>query len=86
MRRQGILFCETQRYSVDGLILSQADSSLMVSMVQITGGVSRHPLVPLTWAARVPAGRRRVKPSGWLFEQIPVPVFPPGDAPDNFVL
>jgi hypothetical protein len=46
MRRQGILFCETQRYSVDGLILSQVESSLTVSMVQITGGVSRHPQSP----------------------------------------
>ena len=33
----------------------------------------------------VPAGRR-MKPSGWLLEQVPVPVFPPRDAPDNFVL
>ena len=41
------------------------------------------PPVPLTWAARVTAGRP-VKPSG-LFEQIAVSVVPPSNAPDNFV-
>jgi len=85
MRQHGILFCETQRYSVDDLMLSQAESSLMVSMVQIHRGSLATPPVPLTWAARVPAGRR-VEPSGWLLEQVSVSVFPPRDAPDNFVL
>ena len=86
MRQQGILPCEAQRYSVDGLMLSQADSSLMVSIVQIHRGSLSTPPVPLAWAARVPAGRRRVKPIGWLLEQVPVSVFPPRNAPDNFVL
>ena len=86
MRWHGILFCETQRYRVDDLMLSQAESSLVVSMMQIYRGSLSTPPVPLTWAARVPAGRRRVKPIGWLLEQVPVPVFPPGYAPDNLVL
>src|SRR5690349_13958493 len=86
MRQHGILPCEAQRYSVEGLMLSQADSSLMVSMMQIHRGHLTIPPVPLTWAARVPAGRRWMKPSGWLLEQVPVPVFPPGNAPDYFVL
>jgi hypothetical protein len=51
--------------------------------VQIHRGSLPTPPVPLTWAARVTAGRP-VKPSG-LLEQVPVSVFPPGDAPDNFV-
>ena len=46
IRRQGILFCEAQRYSVDGLMLSQAESSLMVSICRYTGGVFRHPQSP----------------------------------------
>ena len=37
---------DTQRYRVDGLILSQADSSLTVSICRSTGGVSRHPQSP----------------------------------------
>lgn len=85
MRQCGILFCEAQRYSVDGLMLSQADSSFVVSMVQIHRGSLATTPVPLTWPARVTAGRRD-NPIGWLLEQVPVPVFPPGDAPDNFVL
>ena len=83
MRRHGILFLETQRYSVDGLMLSQAESSLTVSMMQIHRGSLSTPPVPLTWAARVTAGRP-VKPFG-LCEQIAVSVFPPSNAPDNFV-
>ncbi len=51
--------------------------------VQIHRGSLPTPPVPLTWAARVTAGRP-VKPSG-LFEQIAVSVFPPSNAPDNFV-
>ncbi len=86
MRQQGILFCEAQRYSVDGLMLSQAESSLVVSMVQIYRGSLSTPPVPLTWAARVAAGRRWVKPIGWLLEQVSVSVLPPRDAPDNFLL
>jgi len=46
MRRQGILFCETQRYRVDGLMLSHAESSLTVSICRYTGGVLRHPQSP----------------------------------------
>ncbi len=52
--------------------------------VQIHRGSLTTPPVPLTWAARVTAGRP-VKPIGWLFEQIAVSVFPPSNAPDNFV-
>ena len=52
--------------------------------MQIHRGSLATPPVPLTWAARVTAGRP-VKPSGWLLEQIAVSVFPPGNAPDNFV-
>ncbi len=51
--------------------------------VQIYRGSLATPPVPLTWAARVTAGRP-VKPSG-LFEQIAVSVVPPSNAPDNFV-
>lgn len=51
--------------------------------VQIHRGSLPTPPVPLTWAARVTAGRP-VKPSG-LFEQIAVSVFPPSNAPDYFV-
>ncbi len=53
--------------------------------VQIHRGSLPTPPVPLTWAARVTAGRP-VKPIGWLFEQIAVSVFPPSNAPDNFLL
>ncbi len=52
--------------------------------MQIHRGSLATPPVPLTWAARVTAGRP-VKPIGWLFEQIAVSVFPPSNAPDNFV-
>ena len=83
MRWHGILFCETQRYRVDDLMLSQAESSLVVSMMQIYRGSLSTPPVPLTWAARVTAGRP-VKPTR-LFEQIAVSVFPPSNAPDNFL-
>jgi hypothetical protein len=51
--------------------------------VQIHRGSLSTPPVPLAWAARVTAGRP-VKPSG-LLEQIAVSVFPPSNAPDNFV-
>ena len=51
-----------------------------------TPGSLSTPPVPLTWAARVAAGRRCVKPIGWLLEQLPVSVLPPRDAPDNFML
>jgi hypothetical protein len=52
--------------------------------MQIHRGSLSTPPVPLAWAARVTAGRP-VKPSGWLFEQIAVSVFPPSNAPDNFL-
>ena len=52
--------------------------------VQIHRGSLATPPVPLPWAARVTAGRP-VKPIGWLLEQIAVSVFPPSNAPDNFV-
>jgi hypothetical protein len=52
--------------------------------MQIHRGSLPTPPVPLTWAARVTAGRP-VKPSRWLLEQIAVSVFPPSNAPDNFV-
>ena len=51
--------------------------------MQIHRGSLTTPPVPLPWAARVTAGRP-VKPSR-LFEQIAVSVFPPSNAPDNFV-
>jgi len=52
--------------------------------MQIHRGSLSTPPVPLTWAARVTAGRP-VKPIGWLLEQIAVSVFPPSNAPDNFL-
>jgi hypothetical protein len=52
--------------------------------MQIHRGSLPTPPVPLTWAARVTAGRP-VKPIGWLLEQIAVSVVPPSNAPDNFV-
>ena len=52
--------------------------------MQIHRGSLPTPPVPLTWAARVTAGSP-VKPSGWLLEQIAVSVFPPSNAPDNFL-
>ena len=51
--------------------------------LQIHRGSLATPPVPLPWAARVTAGSP-VKPSG-LLEQIAVSVFPPSNAPDNFV-